>query len=109
MGLVRASLEAGGVTIEDTEGYGDGADHIVRLQSALESKLIKVAFPKKDLEPGDVLLFRGTLMYHHLGIVSVNPESFIHAHTGNVSAVTVSPIAGYWRRYLYAVYRCPSD
>ena len=69
-----------------------------------------VEVPRREVEVGDVLLFRmrAGSVAKHLGIVSAaGPEaSFIHAYTGH--GVTQSPLSAPWLRRVAAIFEFPT-
>ena len=68
-----------------------------------------VEVPRRDVEVGDVLLFRmrAGSVAKHLGIVSAAglEASFIHAYTGH--EVTESPLSAPWLRRVAAIFEFP--
>jgi NlpC/P60 family putative phage cell wall peptidase len=78
-----------------------GADTLV---AAARRYLTEIA--RRDLAPGDVLLFRwrDTLPAKHCAVVA-SPSSMIHAHDG-ASVVEVA-LCPWWRRHLAHAFRFP--
>lgn len=57
------------------------------------------------MRPGDLILFRGRMMYNHCGILT--PENtFVHAYnTGTTGRVVETPLEGKWKSRIAEVFR----
>lgn len=104
VGLLVCTLKELGMEIADVRGYGSARDDFEFLQQKIVAYCRKLE-PIEDLSNGDILLFRGRLMYNHCGFFA-SPENMIHAYSSpGFRQVVEHRIDEGWQSRLVARYR----
>src|SRR5579884_2897639 len=95
-GLVICTFQELGVPVEDVRGYSPNADSFELMRRTMDSYLQPV---QGDRRPGDVILFRGRLMYNHCGFFAFSDgaPSLIHAYSSpSIMRVVEQPLDDSW-------------
>lgn len=101
-GLLVCVLTELGVPVEDHRGYGMG-DEIDRLLEGLGEHCDPLEEGAAEW-PGDILVYRGRLMWHHCGFRSAG--GMIHSYASpSVMRVVEQPLDESWFSRLHSVWR----
>jgi cell wall-associated NlpC family hydrolase len=101
-GLLVCSIRDAGGEVMDLNEY-DFSDMYEELLKILRSQCIEISV--KDIQEGDLLVFRAYRIYNHCGIYCGNSK-FIHAlNKTNIKQVIESELASVWLNSLTHVFR----
>lgn len=104
-GLVILSLNAAGAKIPEIYDYSrfDEFVRLIRIVNEYCDKKENATW--KDLEKGDLIIFRAKDMDNHIAIYS-EEGTIIHSFSSPaVMQVVEEPLTGYWKTKIHSVYR----
>ena len=105
-GLVSGAVQSLGLAVpSDTTAYGRG-DNLALLTQALSDFSDCLSDVAPHRLPGDIMLFRGGRIVHHIAICT-GDETMIHV-SDTIGIVTEQALRPGWEKFLFRVYRLRS-
>ncbi len=99
--LIGVARELGIPVVADMT-YRFGDDDLTRLEATIGEYCRQLKYT--GLQDGDMLLFRGRAIFHHVAIYSKTDNTMIHVFP-SAGVVSEHEYTEEWRKLLYAAYR----